>query len=426
MASADARRGRRGRGRRRRWRPRGCVAAWISSVRVLRGGVAPLGGDYVPDRERFHEIGARLRRCSSKPASACAVVGPPVGASPLRGRLGAGARRRRGGGRRLDPDRQRRSSSTARAARAARGAVRLRGDRIAEVGDCARPPGETVVDAHGLVLAPGFIDTHSHADRGLFEHRDALAAVSQGITTIVAGQDGGSPWPLCDFFARLEAAAGRGQRRRLRGPRHASATRCMGADFRRARHRRTSWRACAPARSRAATRARSASPPGSNTTPASTPRRAELIDAGAGRGGAGGRYISHVRSEDRHFWEAIDEILAIGREAKLPVQVSHVKLAMRSLWGQATALLAHARRRARSAGIDVTADIYPYLYWQSTLTVLFPERDFETSPDAPSSCCARSRRRRPAARPLRAPALATRARPWPRSRAARRAAGGAR
>jgi N-acyl-D-amino-acid deacylase len=56
------------------------------------------------------------------------------------------------------------------------GAVRLRGDRVAEVGDLRAAAGETVVDARGLVLAPGFIDTHSHGDRGLFEHRDALAA----------------------------------------------------------------------------------------------------------------------------------------------------------------------------------------------------------------------------------------------------------
>jgi N-acyl-D-amino-acid deacylase len=63
---------------------------------------------------------------------------------------------------------------------------------------------DRVVDGHGLTLAPGFIDTHSHHDRGIFEHRDALAAVSQGITTIVVGQDGESQLPLAAFFARIE------------------------------------------------------------------------------------------------------------------------------------------------------------------------------------------------------------------------------
>ncbi len=114
----------------------------------------------------------------------------------------------------------------------------------------------------------------------------------------------------------------------------------------------------------------------------------------------GGRYISHVRSEDRWFWEAIDEILAIGREAKLPVQISHIKLAMRSLWGQAPQLLALPRRGAPARGSTSRADIYPYLYWHSTLTVLFPERDFENLDDGAPGARRDRAGRRPAARPL--------------------------
>jgi N-acyl-D-amino-acid deacylase len=95
----------------------------------------------------------------------------------------------------------------------------------------------------------------------------------------------------------------------------------------------------------------------------------------------GGRYISHVRSEDRYFWSAIDEIVDIGRKARLPVQVSHIKLAMTSLWGKAPELLSRLDA-ARRAGIDVTADIYPYVAWHSDLTVLFPKRDFEDLDEA--------------------------------------------
>src|SRR5262245_5760493 len=78
--------------------------------------------------------------------------------------------------------------------------VRILNGRIDAIGHWTRNPNDRVVDAHGLTLAPGFIDTHSHHDRGLLEHRDALAAVSQGITTIVTGQDGGSRFPLAQFF----------------------------------------------------------------------------------------------------------------------------------------------------------------------------------------------------------------------------------
>ena len=91
---------------------------------------------------------------------------------------------------------------------ARRASVRVEGDRIAAVGNLTARDGETVIDAHGLTLAPGFIDTHSHADDDLFEHPDGLAVVSQGITTIIGGQDGGSPVPLARYFDRLEKSPG--------------------------------------------------------------------------------------------------------------------------------------------------------------------------------------------------------------------------
>ena len=90
----------------------------------------------------------------------------------------------------------------------------------------------------------------------------------------------------------------------------------------------------------------------------------------------GGRYVSHIRSEDGRFWEAIDEVVNIGRQAQLPVRISHLKLAMTSSHGQTDRLLG-LLDQARADGVDVTADIYPYTYWQSTLTVMFPDRNFE-------------------------------------------------
>ncbi len=101
----------------------------------------------------------------------------------------------------------------------------------------------------------------------------------------------------------------------------------------------------------------------------------EVVTLARVAAGFGGRYISHVRSEDREFWKALDEIIAIGRETKMPVQVSHMKLAMIDSWGKADRFIS-VMDRARAEGVQITGDIYPYEYWQSTLTVLFPERDF--------------------------------------------------
>lgn len=252
------------------------------------------------------------------------------------------------------------------------GSLRIAGDRIAAVGDVEPLPDEPVFDARGLALAPGFVDTHSHAD--VLEIPEALGAVSQGITTVVVGQDGGSALPLSDYFAKLERSpaavnvasySGHGTLRE----------KVMGDDFRRVANASEIAEMSRLLESDLAAGALGLST-GLEYDPGIYSSRAELIDLARVTARRGGRYISHIRSEDRKFWEAIDEILAIGREAKLPVQISHVKLAMRSLWGEAPRLL-ELLDRARSQGIDVTADIYPYLYWHSTLTVLFPERDFE-------------------------------------------------
>ncbi len=252
--------------------------------------------------------------------------------------------------------------------------VRVEDDRIAAIGELEPGPDEPVVDGRGLVLAPGFIDTHSHADTGTFAHRDAVAAVSQGITTTVVGQDGESQMPLGDFFARLETEPTAINMASYTG--HGSIRmQVMGDDFARPATPAEIAAMAALLAEEMATGSLGLST-GLEYDPGIYSTTEEVVALARVAASDGGRYISHIRSEDRHFWEAIDEILTIGREAALPVQISHVKLALRSLHGQTDKLLA-TLDEARAAGIDVTADIYPYTYWQSTLTVMFPDRDFE-------------------------------------------------
>jgi N-acyl-D-amino-acid deacylase len=258
--------------------------------------------------------------------------------------------------------------------RGRRGNVRIEGDRIVDVGRAAPPPGALVVDGAGLALAPGFIDTHSHGDDQIFDHGDALAVTSQGITTLVVGQDGGSYSPLARFFRRLErhpaavnvaSYAGHGTLRE----------RVMGDDFRRHATPREieSMKRLLDKEMRAGAIGMSS---GLEYDPGIYSAPEEVIELARVAAAHGGRYISHIRSEDRYFWKAIDEIIEIGRVAKLPVQISHTKLAMLKWWGQADKLIARLDR-ARAQGVNITGDMYPYLYWESTLTVLFPERDFE-------------------------------------------------
>jgi N-acyl-D-amino-acid deacylase len=257
----------------------------------------------------------------------------------------------------------------------ARGAaVRIVGDRIAEVGELSPVRGDHVVDAGGLVLAPGFIDTHSHHAGSLGDEPDAPAVVSQGITTIVAGQDGSSDSPLEAFFERLTKNAPSVNVASFAGHGTIRAS-VMAEDFKRAATAEEVARMTDLLHTEMKAGALGLSS-GLEYDPGIYSARDELITlAKAAAQYPGGRYTSHVRSEDRAFWDAIDEAITIGRQAGIPVQISHLKLAMRSLWGQ-TGRLIKTLDDARATGVEVTADIYPYIFWQSGMTVLFPERDF--------------------------------------------------
>ena len=89
-----------------------------------------------------------------------------------------------------------------------------------------------------------------------------------------------------------------------------------------------------------------------------------------------GIYMSHIRDEEEGFHAAMEEAIRIGREARLPVQISHIKMGNRNVWGKSAEAIALIEA-ARSAGQDVTADAYPYTAWASTITVLVPSRRHE-------------------------------------------------
>jgi N-acyl-D-amino-acid deacylase len=253
-------------------------------------------------------------------------------------------------------------------------AVRIVDDRIVAVGALTPTSSDSVVDAHGLTLAPGFIDDHSHHDGGLFKHPEALAAVSQGITTIVVGQDGGSHLPLATYFDSLDkmpvainvaSYSGHGTIRR----------RVMGDDYKRLARPDEIKQMQDLLRQDMAAGALGLSS-GLEYDPGIYSNTEELVELAKVASAYGGRYISHMRSEEEGVWDAVHELLTIGKEAHLPVEVSHMKLAMKELWGQSTRLIAMLDS-ARAAGTQVTADVYPWTAWQSDLTVNFPKRNYD-------------------------------------------------
>lgn len=252
------------------------------------------------------------------------------------------------------------------------GSVRVANGIITAVGELRPASGESVVEGGGQVLAPGFIDTHSHADGEIRERREALAAVSQGITTIVIGQDGFSHVPLADWFETQEARPAAVNVASFAGH-NTLRNKVLGDDSsRRATAGETeTMSALLQAELDAGALGLGT---GLEYEPGIYSVSDEVISLAKVAAAAGGRYTSHIRSEDRWFFQAIDEIIEIGRVTGMPVQVSHIKLAMKSLWGKTPELISKLDA-ARAEGIDITADIYPYTYWQSHMMVLIPSRD---------------------------------------------------
>lgn len=257
--------------------------------------------------------------------------------------------------------------------------VRLRGARIIAVGTLKATPGDSVLDGRGQVLAPGFIDSHSHHLGYLRRNPDALATASQGITTIVIGQDGdGLPMDsLRALFNRARFAvniASYTGHTMLRSE-------VMGDDDLNRPATDVELAKMRTMLSKEMTRGSLGLSTGLEYEGAFYSSRSEVVSLARVAAGFGGRYISHIRSEDLKMDEAVEEIIEIGRLTGMPVKISHIKLAARDDWGQASRVISRLER-ARAEGINITADAYPYTFWNSTLRVLFPDRRYSDTVSA--------------------------------------------
>jgi N-acyl-D-amino-acid deacylase len=257
--------------------------------------------------------------------------------------------------------------------------VRVTGDRIAAVAPTLAPQkDDTVIDEHGLALAPGFIDMHSHADRDILTDSAATSAVRQGITTAVVGPDGDSVYPLADFLAKFDAhpatiniasMAGHGTLREQ----------VMGKDlFRTATPAEIArMQALLDTEMKAGAFGLSS---GLEYDAGHESTTDELIALSKVAAQYGGIYTSHVRDEGNHVFDSFDEIIAIGKGAKIPVEITHIKLATTAVWHQAATRMPQVWQKADSEDVSLKADVYPYTYWASTIRVIVLDRDF-TNPD---------------------------------------------
>jgi N-acyl-D-amino-acid deacylase len=271
------------------------------------------------------------------------------------------------------------------------GDLAIRDGKIAAIGNLAQAAGTRTIDAHGLVVAPGFIDMLGQSELTILVNPRLPSKIFQGITTEITGE-GGSAAPLNDsivkadhlgyehlkitpdwrtlrqYFARLERQGlginlatyvGATQLRRM----------ILGDDK----------RSPSPAeldRMKALVReAMQDGAVGVSTSlqyaPAPYATTDELIALATEAGKYGGIYATHMRSEGDAISAAIDEAIRIGREAHIPVEIWHIKAAGKPNWGRMPEIISQIEK-ARAAGVDISANTYAYPAWFNSFSAFIP------------------------------------------------------
>ena len=247
--------------------------------------------------------------------------------------------------------------------------VAIVGNRIVRVwaDPLPRDSALRVIDAKGRVLAPGFIDMHAHLDP-LFRMPDAQSAAMQGVTLALGGPDGGGPWP---FAAYVDSAdrAGLGINVAFLAGHNTIRQEVMG----------TANRAPTPAElermkamvAQAMHEGAFGLSTGLRYIPGFYSKTDEVVTLSKVAADSGGIYTSHLREEGLGLFEGVAEALEIGRQARIPVVLTHHKAIGQKMWGKSTVTLRMVDS-ARSTGTDVMIDQYPYTASSTSLNVLVP------------------------------------------------------
>jgi N-acyl-D-amino-acid deacylase len=191
---------------------------------------------------------------------------------------------------------------------------------------------------------------------------------------VLVGQDGSSPWPIGEFLAKVRAQPSALNVAVLVG--HATVRRqVMKDDFRR-EARPDEMTKMAELVEQGMREGAVGLSSGLEYEVGSYATTDEVVALARAAGKHGGFYISHIRDEADRTLDAVREAITIGERAKLPVQITHIKLGTVDVWGKAPEVIALIEG-ARKRGVDVLADCYPYLAWHSNLKVLVPNKRWD-------------------------------------------------
>tara|TARA_B110000503_G_scaffold38825_1_gene63830 strand:- start:171 stop:1790 length:1620 start_codon:yes stop_codon:yes gene_type:complete len=245
----------------------------------------------------------------------------------------------------------------------------IKDDRIVKIGNLSSYDAKIIINAVDLIVAPGFIDSHTHAIRGIFDVPTAESSLLQGVTTLTDGNDGTSPYPINDHYAEIEALkistnwavfVGQGTVRQE----------VMGLE-----DRNPTGEELDQMKSMIADAMEDGAlgiSTGLFYVPGSFSSTQEIIELSKVAGGYGGIYISHMREEAADILKSINETINIGIEAGIPVQITHHKIIGKANWGLAKNTLKLVDE-AINRGVNVSIDQYPYTASQTSIRALIPQ-----------------------------------------------------
>jgi N-acyl-D-amino-acid deacylase len=253
------------------------------------------------------------------------------------------------------------------------GDIAIRGDRIVKIGNVKGSRATETIEASGLVVTPGFIDVHTHCDRGIKRVPTVDNYIHQGVTTVIGGNCGGHPFPLAELFRDLEEEG-------------------ISINFGCLIGHNTIRREVMEYKMEAPTKEEMAQmktlidqemragglgfSTGLSYLPGIYSKTEELVELASVISPYDGIYASHIRDQAQLITEAITEAIEVGEKNGITVQISHIKLADDSVWGE-TERITKPVEDARERGVNVFLDQYPYTATSSGFTSSFPSWAFE-------------------------------------------------
>ena len=237
-----------------------------------------------------------------------------------------------------------------------RGDIAIRGDTIAAIAAKIDAPAARVIDVGGNVIAPGFIDIHTHARRGIFDVPTAANYTRQGVTTVMEGPDGSSPVPLAPFLAKLDALKKSVNIGSFIGQGSIRSQVVGDVDRKATPDEILKMQGLVEQGMKDGAFGLSTGlfyVPGTFTPTEEVTALAKI----AGR--FGGSHVSHQRDDASRVLDSVRETIAIGENGGLPTQVTHHKIIGKANWGRSVDTL-RLIDEARARGVDVTIDQYPY------------------------------------------------------------------